>query len=172
MKQLIYTSKLLADLGACDTAAQWAAGNLAEGTAVTRELLESVPDPLWVWWLACRLDTKHELVWLAPNIAFREAAKTNLELAEWVGKITADNWKLAADAALAASAAVAAARAAARAAGRAEAVAAAWGAWAAAEAAARAAGRAEAVAADVRGAIQTELKQAAIEWLVKNQYIV
>lgn len=165
MKPLIYTQEYLSDLGACDPAAKWAANNIAQGTLVTREILESVPDPLWVWWLACRLDTKHELVWLAPNVAFREAAKTNPKLAEWAGKITADNWHEAAAAVWAAAAdagwaaaAVEAVEAMAMAAKSAETV--------AARSAAAAAG------ATAAAAVRKELATAAIQWLVENQYIV
>ena len=175
MKQLIYTSKLLADLGACDAEIEWAAKNLTEGTPITREILESVPEPLWVWRLACRLDADNELVWVAVNAAFREAAKLNPTLLEWVGKVSADNWKAAAKAAKAAKAvaeevgAWAAALAAEAAAWAALAALAAEAAraWAWAWAAEAAAGRA------ARGdRIGKELAATAVQWLMDNGFAV
>ncbi len=179
MTQLIYTQEHLSDLGACHPAVKWAAEHLAEGTPVTRQLLESLPDPLWTWWLACRLDEKRKLVWLTPNIAFREAGETSPELATWAGKITADNWLAAEAAARAAEAAVWAAEAAvwaARAASaawavEAAAVAAAQAAEAAVWAAARAASAAWAVEAAAVAAAQAELATAATQWLADNGYI-
>lgn len=188
MKLLIYTQELLSDLGACASAAQWATENITEGAPITRELLESLPHPLWVWCLACRLDTKHELIWLAPNVALREATKSHPPLGVLVsGKIGGGNWKevrsvVANEAAWAVArgnqdVTLAAARAEkAIAAAGAVARKKAWEDWEddedealrsaseAAEAAAR--------VSDMPGAVEAELATAATQWLIDNGFVI
>ena len=161
------TLGLLEELDACGPAREWFDMTYPNGVELGRESLDSCPEPGWVWWLGCALDKSGMLVWNAPNIAFREAAKVGTELQEWVGKVGPSNWReawaAAEDAARAARAARAAEDAAwAARAARAAAEDASWAAraaWAAAEAA-------EDAAEDASARVWAELREIATQSLL------
>ena len=171
---MFITKEYLKKLGACVEAQEWFESTYPDGCKLSVEALTTVPNDRWVWWFGCRLYP--DLVWVAVNIAFREAAKVAPELQSWVGKVNDTNCRQARSAAAAAAyaAAYAAADAAAAAAAYADAAAADAAAYAAADAAAAAAAyaaadaaAADAAAADAAAAVRNELNQAVVDALLK-----
>ena len=163
---MVYTQEWLIELEACGAARKWASENLNEGDEITREILLSTNRPDWVWWLGCRLDDTETLVWLAPNIAFRETGVP--ELVAWSGKINKKNYRAAAYAADAYAAAAASASSAYAAAYAAAAYAAAAASASSAYAAAAASASSAAAAAyasddDTRSRVYAELQEAALK---------
>ena len=142
---MFITKEYLKKLSACVEAQEWFESMYPNGCKLSVEALITIPHDEWVWWFGCRLYP--DLVWVAVNIAFREAARVVPELQSWVGEVNHANWQQAR------AAAVRAARAA--------------GTIAATDAA-RAAGYAAADAADAaaRAATYNELKEAAMEMLL------
>ena len=153
---MFITKEYLKKLSACVEAQEWFESMYPNGCKLSVEALITIPHDEWVWWFGCRLYP--DLVWVAVNIAFREAARVVPELQSWVGEVNHANWQQAR------AAAVRAARAAGTIAATDAARAAGYAATDAAGATARAA-RAAADAA-AAAAICNELKEAAMEMLL------
>lgn len=167
MEALVYAPDMFDGMGVSWAFRDWMSRNMAIGAPLTGEFLRTSPDPLFVWELALQLDTGKELVWVAVNIAFGNAAKVVPSLSRWVGLVTRDNWEQARSSALSAAAMAKTDRE------REAALAATdWMAWPAVVRSARATEEtaAKATVAGIRARVA--LREAAIEWLTQHGAIV
>ena len=103
---MFITKEYLKKLSACVEAQEWFESMYPNGCKLSVEALITIPHDEWVWWFGCRLYP--DLVWVAVNIAFREAARVVPELQSWVGEVNHANWQQARAAAAATDAAYAA----------------------------------------------------------------
>jgi hypothetical protein len=94
-KMMKVTVDNLHNWGACWAAIDWLENSYPEGAYVTTKTLETVPEKVWLVWLACKLRPDLGLVW--AGIVFRYVAILNCDFQVFADKITKENCQQAMD---------------------------------------------------------------------------